>query len=416
MSHKEEIGNQPLAERLRPKKLDDVIGQEHLTQEGKPLRQWIKAGNLPSILFWGPPGVGKTTLAKVIALETELPFVHLSAISAGVKEVRECIEKAKIEGRILLFLDEIHRFNKSQQDALLGAVEAGLIILIGATTENPSFEVNRALLSRCQVLILEEHTEKSLDSLLQIALERDVFLKELQIEVAEKQALFLHSGGDGRRLFNILQMIVDGHPQDKKLVITNQMVDNLVQKRSLAYDKNGEQHYDIISAFIKSLRGSDPDASLYWMARMLKSGEDIKFIARRMLILAAEDIGLANPNALLLAQACFQACTVIGMPEARIILSETAVYLAQSEKSNSAYLAIDRALELVEKYPDLPVPLHLRNAPTQLMKSLNYGTGYLYPHDFEGNRVPQEYLPPRLREKKIYEPSKNSREIKKGGS
>lgn len=412
ISTKEGFEKTPLAERLRPQNLNEVIGQEHLTGENKPLRQWLKSGKLPSIIFWGPPGVGKTTLAKVIAAETSLPFVHLSAISAGVKEVRECIEQAKREGRILLFLDEIHRFNKSQQDALLGAVEVGLIVLIGATTENPSFEVNRALLSRCQVFVLNEHTEKSLDSLLKIALEQDEVLKEQLIEVAEKQALFLHSGGDARRLFNILQMVTDSHPNTSKLVITNQMIDDLVQQRSLAYDKNGEQHYDIISAFIKSLRGSDPDAALYWMARMLKAGEDVKFISRRMLILAAEDIGLANPNALLLAQSCFQACSMIGMPEARIILSETAIYLAQSEKSNSAYLAIEKAFDLVDNHPDLPVPLHLRNAPTQLMKSLKYGKGYLYPHDFEGNKVDQSYLPEELKGKRIYEPGKNSRESK----
>lgn len=402
----------PLAERLRPRHLDQVIGQEHLTAEGKPLRQWLKTGNLPSIIFWGPPGVGKTTLAQVIANEVDLPFVHLSAISAGVKEVRDCIEKAKKEGRILLFLDEIHRFNKSQQDALLGAVEAGLIILIGATTENPSFEVNRALLSRCQIFILQEHTEQSLQSLLDLALKTDPFLKNAQIEITEREALFLHSGGDARRLFNIIQMLVDSFEGTGTLKVTNALVDNLVQKRSLAYDKNGEQHYDIISAFIKSLRGSDPDASLYWMARMLMSGEDIKFIARRMVILAAEDIGLANPNALLLAQTCFNACTIIGMPEARIILSETALYLAQSEKSNSAYMAIQKAYEWVEQYPDLPVPLHLRNAPTKLMKSLNYGKGYMYPHEFEGNQVAQTYLPDALKGKKCYEPGKNSKESK----
>lgn len=404
----------PLAERMRPRKLDDVIGQEHLTGEGKPLRLWLSSGRLPSLIFWGPPGVGKTTLARVVAREVQLPFIHLSAISAGVKEVRDCIEKAKAEGRILLFLDEIHRFNKSQQDALLGAVEAGLITLIGATTENPSFEVNRALLSRCQVLVLQEHTVDSLEVILKKALADDPILKQRTIHLQQKEALFLHSGGDARRLLNILEMLVDAHPGKDAILIDNDEVDQLIQKRSLAYDKNGEQHYDIISAFIKSVRGSDPDAALYWMARMLKAGEDIQFIARRMVILAAEDIGLANPNALLLAQSCFQACSVIGMPEARIILAETVVYLAQSEKSNSAYMAIEKAFGWVEQYPDLPVPMHLRNAPTQLMKKLDYGKGYQYPHDFEGNWVAQQYLPDALLGKKVYAPGKNSRESKLG--
>lgn len=412
MQANEKSPQTPLADRLRPQTLDAVIGQEHLTGEGKPLRLWLQSGNLPSIIFWGPPGVGKTTIAKVIANEINLPFVHLSAISAGVKEVRDCIEKAKSEGRMLLFLDEIHRFNKSQQDALLGAVEAGLIILIGATTENPSFEVNRALLSRCQVLVLKEHDLNSLESILQSALNQDEWLKNFDIQMVEKEALFLHSGGDARRLLNILQMAVDASSGQKSIIITNEKIDQLVQRRSIAYDKNGEQHYDVISAFIKSLRGSDPDAALYWMARMLKAGEDIQFIARRMLILAAEDIGLANPNALLLAQSCFQSCSVIGMPEARIILSETAIYLAQSEKSNSAYMAIEKAFEWVEKYPDLPVPLHLRNAPSKLMKALDYGKGYLYPHHFEGNKVEQQYLPDALTGKRIYEPGNNSREKK----
>lgn len=414
METRENADVAPLAERMRPRTLDDVIGQEHLTGVGKPLRLWISSGRLPSLIFWGPPGVGKTTLARVIAREVQLPFVHLSAISAGVKEVRDCIERAKTEGRILLFLDEIHRFNKSQQDALLGAVEAGLIILIGATTENPSFEVNRALLSRCQVLVLQEHTVDSLAAILEKALKEDLLLQKREIELQQKEALFLHSGGDARRLLNILEMLVDAHPGNDKILIQNDKVDQLIQKRSLAYDKNGEQHYDIISAFIKSVRGSDPDAALYWMARMLKAGEDIQFIARRLVILAAEDIGLANPNALLLAQTCFQACSVIGMPEARIILSETALYLAQSEKSNSAYMAIEKAFSWVDHYPDLPVPLHLRNAPTQLMKKLDYGKGYQYPHDFEGNWVAQQYLPDALVGKKVYTPGKNSREGKSG--
>ena len=402
--------NTPLAERVRPETLDHVYGQEHITAAGRPLRQWLEAGQLPSIIFWGPPGVGKTTLAQVIAAQSGLPFVHLSAVSVGVKEVRAYIEKAENEGRILLFLDEIHRFNKAQQDALLGAVESGSILLMGATTENPSFEVNRALLSRCQVLVLKEHTIESLRQMLNHAIAVDEQLKKQSIEIIETEAIMLHSGGDGRRLLNLLEMVVATQKANQNVLITNAAVEEIVQHRSVAYDKGGEQHYDIISAFIKSIRGSDADAALYWMARMLAGGEDILFIARRMLVLAAEDIGLANPNALLLAQACFQACASIGMPESRIILSETAIYLATSPKSNSAYTAIGKAMEMVEKYPDLPVPMHLRNAPTSLMKSLHYGKGYLYPHDYEGNWVAQQYMPDALKGKTIYVASKNSRE------
>lgn len=402
----------PLAERIRPRNLDQIAGQEHLTGPGKPLRTWVEKKNLPSLLFWGPPGVGKTTLAFILAQESGLPFEHLSAISAGVKEVREVIQKAKDMGKLVLFLDEIHRFNKSQQDALLGAVESGQIVLIGATTENPSFEVNRALLSRCQVMVLKEHSVESLNALLQFALTNDEYLKQESIEVLEKEALFLHSGGDGRKLLNLLEMVVDIRKGENPIQIRNTNVEQLIHSRVLAYDKSGEQHYDIVSAFIKSMRGSDPDASLYWMARMLAGGEDVQFIARRMVILAAEDIGLANPNALLLAQATFQACSVIGMPEARIILAETVVYLATSPKSNSTYKAIGKAMELVEKYPDLPVPFHLRNAPTKLMKDLNYGKGYVYPHDYPNNWVAQQYMPDALSGTKIYEPGKNSREAK----
>jgi len=404
--------DKPLAERIRPQNLSQILGQEHITGPGKPLRAWLESKKMPSLIFWGPPGVGKTTLAQVLARELQLPFVHLSAISAGVKEVRECIERSKTEGKLTLFLDEIHRFNKSQQDALLGAVEAGQIVLIGATTENPSFEVNRALLSRCQVLVLKEHSVESLGLLLTQALQNDEVLKKLSIEITEKEALMLHSGGDGRRLLNLLEMAVDCQDTSKKIVITNALIESLVQSRIVAYDKSGEQHYDIISAFIKSMRGSSPDAALYWMARMLAGGEDITFIARRMLIFAAEDIGLANPNALLLAQTCFQSCSVIGMPEARIILSEVVIYLATSPKSNSAYVAIGKAMELVKTYPDLPVPFHLRNAPSKLMKDLNYGKGYKYPHDFEGNWVEQQYMPDALKEVTIYEPGKNNKEKK----
>jgi putative ATPase len=401
---------QPLADRMRPENLDDILGQDHLTGIGKPLRNWLESGRLPSIILWGSPGTGKTTLARVLASGLGIPFEYLSAISAGVREVRDCINQARESGRIVLFLDEIHRFNKSQQDALLGAVEAGNILLIGATTENPSFEVNRALLSRCQVLLLKEHTVESLESMMKAALEKDLIIKNRNVEIREKEALFLHSGGDGRKMLNLLEMAIGNFNNNQSVVIDNSLIEQILQKRIVSYDKSGEQHYDIISAFIKSIRGSDADAALYWLARMLAGGEDVQFIARRMLVLAAEDIGLANPNALLLAQACFQACSVIGMPEARIILSETVIYLACSSKSNSAYTAINAAMAAVENYPDLPVPLHLRNAPTTLMKNLNYGGEYLYPHNFPGARVTQQYLPEELKDVKFYKPGDNNRE------
>ena len=398
--------SEPLAERLRPRSLDDYVGQQHLVGEGAVLRKMIDAGRISSFILWGPPGVGKTTLAQIIAHRLEVPFYTLSAVTSGVKDVREVIEKAK-SGRFfstaspILFIDEIHRFSKSQQDSLLGAVERGVVTLIGATTENPSFEVIRPLLSRCQLYVLKPLEKDDLLSLLNRALTEDIELKKRNIELQETEALLRYSGGDARKLLNILDLVVTSDDADP-LVITNELVVARLQENPLAYDKDGEMHYDIISAFIKSIRGSDPDAALYWMARMIEGGEDPKFIARRLVISAAEDVGLANPNALLLANAAFDAVMKLGWPEGRIPLAEAAVYLATSPKSNSVYLGIDSALELVRQTGNLPVPLHLRNAPTGLMKDLGYSDGYKYSHDFPGNFVVQQYLPDDLATTRIW--------------
>ncbi len=404
----------PLAERMRPKSLDDYAGQKHLVGPGAVLRKAIESGALPSMIFWGPPGVGKTTLAYIISQSLQRPFFSLSAINSGVKDVREVIEKASLlkqQGQTLpvLFIDEIHRFSKSQQDSLLGAVEKGIVTLIGATTENPSFEVISALLSRCQVYILQPLEESDLLGLLAKAMKEDEVLKERKIDIREHEALLRLSGGDARRLLNIFELLVNAF-QGKKITVTNEMVLEHVQQNMALYDKAGEQHYDIISAFIKSMRGSDPNGAVYWLARMIIGGEDPLFIARRMLILASEDIGNANPNALLLAQSCFQAVNVIGMPESQLILSQTAIYLATSPKSNSATTAIAAAMELARQTGDLPVPLHLRNAPTRLMKNIGYGKDYKYAHSFEGNFVSQDFLPDALAGTKIYDPGNNARE------
>ena len=394
--------SQPLAERLRPRTLDDYIGQKHLVGEGAVLRRMIESGRIASFILWGPPGVGKTTLAQIIAHRLETPFYTLSAVTSGVKDVRDVIEKAQ-KGRFfneaspILFIDEIHRFSKSQQDSLLGAVERGIVTLIGATTENPSFEVIRPLLSRCQVYVLQPLEKDDLLELLHRALTTDVILKERNIELKETGALLRYSGGDARKLLNILELVVENN-----VVITDQLVEATLQQNPLAYDKEGEMHYDIISAFIKSIRGSDPDGALYWMARMIEGGEDPQFIARRMVISASEDIGLANPNALLLANAAFDTVMKIGWPEARIALAECCVYLATSPKSNSAYLAIDDALAHVRETGNLPVPLHLRNAPTKLMKQLGYSDGYKYPHDFPGHFTQQQYLPDELVQQRFW--------------
>jgi len=408
---------QPLAERLRPKNIDDFVGQKHLVGPQAVLRKMLDSGNISSFILWGPPGVGKTTLARIIANQLERPFYTLSAVSSGVKDVREVIEKAKSNPLFtrkvpILFIDEIHRFSKSQQDSLLGAVESGVIVLIGATTENPSFEVISPLLSRCQVYVLQSLEITDLEELLLRALEKDVELKKREIIVDEKNAMFRFSGGDARKLLNIIELVVNSVEDDAPVHITDAIVTDCLQENPMAYDKNGEMHYDIISAFIKSVRGSDPEAAVYWLARMVAGGEDPKFIARRLLVLASEDIGLANPNALLLANACFDTVNKLGWPESRIALSETAIYLASSPKSNSAYMAISEALSLVEETGNLPVPLHLRNAPTKLMKQLDYGKDYKYAHDYENNFVEQDFLPKKIKGKRLWSPQNNATENK----
>ncbi len=405
----------PLAQRMRPTSFDNYIGQEHLVAEGAVLRKSIEAGQIPSFILWGPPGVGKTSLAQLISNYLDCEFYALSAINSGVKDVREVLEKATDNNlfsgslRPILFIDEIHRFSKSQQDSLLKAVEEGVVTLIGATTENPSFEVISALLSRCQLYVLEPLSKEQLIKLVDDAIETDEILKNKKIEVLEYEALLQFSGGDARKLYNILELVTNG---DNETIITNELVKKVSQNNAAIYDKNGEAHYDIISAFIKSIRGSDPNGAIYWLARMIHGGEDVKFIARRLLILASEDIGLANPNALLLAQAGFEAAANIGLPEARIILSEVAIYLANSPKSNSSYMAINEAMDLVKKTGDLPVPLHLRNAPTKLMKELDYGKDYKYSHNGEGNFEKQEYLPDSIQNTNIFKPQKNQAEEK----
>jgi len=399
----------PLSERMRPHSLDTVIGQQHLVGPKGVLRRALTSGAVPSMILWGPPGVGKTTLANIIASQMRLPFFTLSAISSGVKEVREVIDKARFSGKTILFIDEIHRFNKAQQDALLGAVEKGWITLIGATTENPSFEVNSALLSRSQVYTLKALEEKDLIDLLQRALREDEVLKKRNIELAETEALLRMSGGDARKLLNLLELVTDTYATDP-LAITDEAVMQVAQRRVALYDKKGEQHYDIISAFIKSIRGSDPNAAVYWLARMIEGGEDVKFIARRLVILASEDIGNANANALLMATNCFQAVNMIGYPEAEIILSQAVIYLATSVKSNASYKAIKMAKAVVRDKGDLPVPLHLRNAPTKFMKSQGYGASYEYSHDYTGNFSPQEYLPENIQGTVFYDPGQNARE------
>lgn len=405
----------PLAERIRPQKLEDYISQSHLVGPSGSLTQQIAKGIIPSLIFWGPPGTGKTTLAQIIAQESKRPFYILSAINSGVKDIRDVIEKAKQSGGLfttknpILFIDEIHRFSKSQQDSLLAAVEKGWITLIGATTENPSFEVIPALLSRCQVYVLNAFSKDDLETLLHRALKTDTFLATKNIKLTETEALLRLSGGDGRKLLNIFELVVNASDEDE-ISITNDRVFELVQQNTVLYDKSGEQHYDIVSAFIKSIRGSDPNGAVYWLARMIEGGEDVKFIARRMLILSSEDIGNANPTAFIMANNTFQAVATIGYPESRIILSQCAIYLATSPKSNASYLAIGTAQQLVKQTGDLPVPIHLRNAPTKLMKELGYGDEYKYSHDYANNFAEQEFLPEAIKETVLYNPGNNSRE------
>lgn len=413
---KRNMENKPLAERMRPKSLEDYIGQQHLVGPGKVLRKMIDSGVVSSFILWGPPGVGKTTLAMIIAEQLKRPFYVLSAVSSGVKDVREVIQKAEGQRFFntpnpILFIDEIHRFSKAQQDSLLAAVEKGTVTLIGATTENPSFEVISPLLSRCQVYVLKSQEKKDLEDLIDRAVTKDYYLSKRNITVKEKEAMISYSGGDARKLLNILELVVNGLGEGD-IVIDNETVHRELHENPLMYDKDGEQHYDIVSAMIKSIRGGDPNAAVYWMARMLQGGEDPKFIARRLIISAAEDIGLANPNAILIANTCFEVVHKIGMPEARIPLSECVIYLATSPKSNSAYLAIDAAIATVKQTGNSPVPLHLRNAPTKLMKDLNYGLDYKYPHDYPGNFVEQPYLPEELKNKKFYQPQQNAQEVK----
>ena len=413
---KRNMENKPLAERMRPKSLEDYIGQQHLVGPGKVLRKMIDSGVVSSFILWGPPGVGKTTLAMIIAEQLKRPFYVLSAVSSGVKDVREVIQKAEGQRFFntpnpILFIDEIHRFSKAQQDSLLAAVEKGTVTLIGATTENPSFEVISPLLSRCQVYVLKSQEKKDLEDLIDRAVTKDYYLSKRNITVKEKEAMISYSGGDARKLLNILELVVNGLGEGD-IVIDNEAVHRELHENPLMYDKDGEQHYDIVSAMIKSIRGGDPNAAVYWMARMLQGGEDPKFIARRLIISAAEDIGLANPNAILIANTCFEVVHKIGMPEARIPLSECVIYLATSPKSNSAYLAIDAAIATVIQTGNSPVPLHLRNAPTKLMKDLNYGQDYKYPHDYPGNFVEQPYLPEELKDKKFNQPQQNAQEVK----
>ena len=405
----------PLAERLRPTTLDTYLGQEQLIGEGASLRKAIDSGFIPSLILWGPPGVGKTTLANIIANSLKRPFYTLSAINSGVKDIREIINKVKSQGMFggsnaILFIDEIHRFSKSQQDSLLGAVEKGIITLIGATTENPSFEVIPALLSRSQVYVLEHFTKENLDNLIRKAVKEDTQLSQLSIDVQETEALIKLSGGDARKLLNLLELVISSAGTEK-IELNNDLVNKLIKDKTLLYDKSGEQHYDVVSAFIKSIRGSDPNAGLYYLARMIEGGEDAKFIARRLLILASEDIGNANPTALVIATNCFQAVSIIGFPESRIILAQCVTYLACSAKSNASYVAIANAQELVKETGNLPIPLHLRNAPTKLMKELNYGKDYQYSHNHKGNFVDQEFMPEEISGKKLFEPGNNAREV-----